>query len=73
MTEQSQSTMPAKSYQFISVARKGKDGNIYVITLQKPPENRLNVAACRELVGAYHDIVSSRFYRKTSRLTGAAN
>ena len=37
-------------YKFISVERKG---DIFVITLRKPPENRLNVEACQELIRAY--------------------
>lgn len=31
----------------VNVERKG---DIYVITLQKPPENRLDVATCQELI-----------------------
>jgi len=42
------------SFKFISVERATP--NIYVITLQKPPENRLNVEACQELIRAYHGI-----------------
>ena len=43
------------SFKYISVEQK-KPG-VFVITLQKPPENRLNVAACQELIRAYHEIV----------------
>ena len=41
------------AYKFISVERKG---DIYIITLQKPPENRLNVEACQELIRAYRQV-----------------
>ena len=34
-------------FNFISVER---NDNIFIVTLQKPPENRLNVAACQELI-----------------------
>ena len=44
-----------EQYRYITVERKGSDG-IYVITLHKPPENRLNVACCQELIRAYHNI-----------------
>lgn len=50
--------MSKQSYKFISVEKKGQDSNIYIITLQKPPENRLDVASCQELVKAYHGIQS---------------
>lgn len=48
--------MSRESYKFISVERKGRESNVFVVTLKKPPENRLNVAACKELVQAYHSI-----------------
>ena len=41
------------AYKFISVERKG---DIAIITLRKPPENRLNVEACQELIRAYRQI-----------------
>ena len=41
------------SYQYLQVERRG---NVFIITLKKPPENRLNIAACQELVKAYHSI-----------------
>lgn len=31
-------------------------GNIFIITLQQPPENRLNIATCQELIQAYRQI-----------------
>ena len=40
-------------YQYLGVERKG---DIFIITLKKPPENRLNVACCQELINAYHSI-----------------
>ncbi|KAK5175463.1 uncharacterized protein LTR77_000602 [Saxophila tyrrhenica] len=43
----------ATTYKSISLERTG---NIYIITLQKPPENRLDVAACQELIRAYRQI-----------------
>lgn len=48
-------TMHSGEYQYITVERKGSNG-IYVITLRKPPQNRLNVACCQELIHAYHSI-----------------
>ena len=41
------------AYKYISVERRG---DIFVITLQKPPENRLNVEACQELIRAYRQV-----------------
>lgn len=46
------------SFQYLSISQTGKDNNIYIITLQKPPENRLNVAACQELIRAYRTVVT---------------
>lgn len=43
-------------YQYLQVERKG---DIFIITLKKPPENRLNVACCQELIRAYHAIQKS--------------
>jgi len=43
------------SFKYISVEKRQSPG-VYVITLQKPPENRLNVEACQELIRAYHGI-----------------
>jgi Delta3-Delta2-enoyl-CoA isomerase len=40
-------------YQYLGVERKG---DVFIITLRKPPENRLNVTCCQELIGAYHSI-----------------
>lgn len=33
-----------------------RHGNIFVITLQRGPENRLNSSTCQELIRAFHDI-----------------
>ena len=33
-----------------------RQGDVFIITLQKPPENRLNSAFCRELISCYHHI-----------------
>lgn len=44
-----------EQYRYIKVVRQGGDG-IFVITLQKAPENRLDVACCQELIRAYHNI-----------------
>ena len=41
------------SSQYLSVSSKD---NVYVITMRKPPENRLNVAFCQELIQTYHAI-----------------
>lgn len=40
------------TYQHLSLERRG---DVFVITLQKPPENRLDVAACQELIRAYRE------------------
>ena len=37
-------------YKYISLERKG---DVFIIILNKPPENRLNVEACQELIRAY--------------------
>jgi hypothetical protein len=42
------------SYQNLSV--DCIDGNIYVITMKKAPENRINIKFAQELIGAYRDI-----------------
>lgn len=41
------------SYQNLSVVRHG---NVFVITFQKPPENRLNARFAREIIRAFRDI-----------------
>ncbi|KAK3684525.1 hypothetical protein LTR37_020200 [Vermiconidia calcicola] len=40
-------------FKFISLKRKG---DVFVITLQKPPENRLDSEACQELIRAYRHV-----------------
>lgn len=40
-------------YRYLKVERKG---DVFIIILRKPPENRLNVACCQELIKAYHSI-----------------
>ena len=42
------------SYENLSVDRI--DGNIFVITMKKAPENRINIKFAQELIGAYRDI-----------------
>jgi hypothetical protein len=44
------------SFKYISIEQV-KPG-VYVITLRKPPENRLSAVSCQELIRAYHGIVS---------------
>ncbi len=41
------------TYQYLKVERKG---NVFIIILRKPPQNRLNVAFCQELMRAYNSI-----------------
>ena len=41
------------SYQNLSVNRHG---NVFVITLQKPPENRLNSRFAQEIIRALRDV-----------------
>jgi len=38
------------AYKHISIERSG---DVYTITLRKPPENRLDIEACQELIRAY--------------------
>lgn len=38
----------------LSVTRH--DGNVFVVTMQKPPENRLNSWYCQEIIRAFHTI-----------------
>lgn len=45
-------------FKFLTVDRAGQDGNVYIITLNKPPENRLNVEACQEIIRALRAVVS---------------
>ncbi|KAG2414722.1 hypothetical protein HFD88_003914 [Aspergillus terreus] len=33
-----------------------KQGNVFIITMQKPPENRLNSWYCQEIIRAFHTI-----------------
>lgn len=40
-------------YQYLDLSRHG---DVFVITLQKPPENRLDVEACQELIRAYREV-----------------
>ena len=46
-------------FQNLTVTCTGKDSNIYIITLQKPPENRLTVAFCQEIIRAYRYVETS--------------
>lgn len=43
------------AYQNLTIERRGR---VYIITLKKAPENRLNVLFCKELIRAYHQIQS---------------
>lgn len=43
----------APSFKYLTVTRKG---NVFTITLQKPPENRLNSVFCQEIISAFHSI-----------------
>lgn len=45
----------AMAFKYIAVENYGE--GIYIVTLKKPPENRLNVESCQELIRAYHGIV----------------
>lgn len=42
-----------KSFKSLTVDRQGC---VFIITLNIPPENRLNLAACREITDAFHEI-----------------
>ena len=33
-----------------------RHGNVFVLTMQKPPENRLNSAYCQEMIRAYRTV-----------------
>lgn len=33
-----------------------RHGNVFVLTMQKPPENRLNSAFCQEMIRAYRTV-----------------
>lgn len=46
------------AFQYCSIDKAGEHGNVYIITMNKPPENRLNIAACQELIRAYRTVVS---------------
>jgi enoyl-CoA hydratase/carnithine racemase len=45
--------MSSPTFKNLSLERRG---NIFIITLQKPPENRLNSIFCQEIIRAYHYI-----------------
>ncbi|RVX75127.1 hypothetical protein B0A52_01404 [Exophiala mesophila] len=42
-----------KSFRSLTIDRQGC---VFIITLNIPPENRLNLAACREVTEAFHEI-----------------
>ena len=46
-------TMTSTSFKNLSLERYG---TVFVVTLQKPPENRLNSAFCQEIIRAFHHI-----------------
>ena len=35
---------------------KERRGDVFILTMRRAPENRLNVAFCQELISAYRDI-----------------
>jgi enoyl-CoA hydratase/carnithine racemase len=41
------------AFQYLSKERRG---DVFVITMRRAPENRLNVQFCQELTRAYHEI-----------------
>ncbi|ETI20809.1 hypothetical protein G647_07151 [Cladophialophora carrionii CBS 160.54] len=43
-------------YKHLTITQHGTANNIYVITLRRAPENRLNVDFAQELIHAYHSI-----------------
>lgn len=43
---------------YLAVTRYSAHNNIYVLTLRKPPENRLNSVFCQEIIRALHHIQS---------------
>jgi enoyl-CoA hydratase/carnithine racemase len=45
--------MAAPTSKNLSLERKG---DIFIITLQKPPENRLNSSFCKEIISTFHYI-----------------
>lgn len=45
--------MDLPKFKYILLERQG---NIFVITLQRPPENRLNSKFCQEIIKAFHTI-----------------
>jgi len=51
--------MAPAEFKFVTVDRAGQEGNVYIITLNKPPENRLNVEACQEIIKALRAVVSA--------------
>lgn len=42
-----------EEYQDLRVERRG---NVFILTLQRAPENRLTAPWCREIIRAYNDI-----------------
>jgi enoyl-CoA hydratase/carnithine racemase len=45
--------MALPKYKYIALERQG---NIFIITLQRPPENRLTCAFCHEIISAFHTV-----------------
>lgn len=43
--------MSLRTFQNLSLKQQG---NIFILTLQKPPENRLNSTFCQEIIRAFH-------------------
>lgn len=45
--------MDLPKFKYILLERQG---NIFILTLQRPPENRLNSAFCQEIIKAFHTV-----------------
>ena len=53
MTSTVQLSPPA---QFLSLSRRDGPGNVFILTLDKPPENRLNSVFCQEIIRALRHV-----------------
>lgn len=45
------------SFSNLSISTAEEDKNVYIITLNRPPQNRLDSLTCQELIAAYRSIV----------------
>jgi len=48
------------NFKHLLLGRSDNVKNVYIITLNRPPENRLDQATCQELIEAYRTVAGHR-------------